>query len=79
MFPKKIFDDKDKLDGILYELYETIIQSGRQYYSTKKEADSTLNESNFLKVDRNYYSILKFDWEHIEARINEIFKKPAAK
>ena len=71
--PKKIFECKDKYDEILYNLFDTIISAGRRYYSLKKESDNTLNESNFLKRDTNYYAILKFDWENIESKINELF------
>lgn len=74
LIPKKLFDnDKDKYDEILYKLLEVIILSGRRYYSIKKESDSTLNESNFLKLDRNYYAILKFDWDNIASKISNIF------
>ncbi len=71
--PKKVFECKDKYDEILYKLFEVIISSGRRYYSVKKESDSTLNESNFLKRDSNYFAILKSDWENIETKINEVF------
>ena len=75
LFPKKLFEsNKDKYDEILYKLFEVIILSGRRYYSSKRESDSTLNESNFLKLDRNYYAILKFDWDNIEDKITNIFK-----
>ncbi len=73
LFPKRLFDNKDKYDEILYKLFEIIILSGRRYYSSKKESDSTLNESNFLKSDRNYYAILKFDWDNIASKITDIF------
>lgn len=71
--PKKLFDSKDRYDEVLYKLFELIISSGRRYYSVKKESDSTLNESNFLKKDRNYFSILKSEWDNIEGKITEIF------
>ena len=71
--PKKCFETKDIYDKILYKLFSVIISSGRRYYSVKKESDSTLNESNFLKRDNNYFAILKSDWENIETKINEIF------
>lgn len=74
LFNKRVFDNKDQYDEILYKLFEIIILSGRRYYSTKKESDSTLNESNFLKVDRNYYLILNFDWDNIAGKIDEIFR-----
>lgn len=74
ILPKKIFENKDKYDEILYKLFEVIISSGRHYYSIKKESDSTLNETNFLKRDGNYFAILKSDWDNIESKIIEIFK-----
>lgn len=73
-FHKKIFSDKDLYDEILYKLYSTIIISGRRYYSVKKEADTTLDESNFLKKDNNYYLILKSDWDSLYNKIQEIFQ-----
>ena len=73
LFPKKLFENKDNYDRVLYKLFEVIILSGRRYYSSKKESDSTLNESNFLKLDRNYYAILKFDWDNIASKITDIF------
>lgn len=72
---KKCFDNKDIYDDLLYKLFSVIIFSGRRYYKVKKESDSTLNESNFLKRDNNYFSILKSDWEDMEMKINDIFKK----
>ena len=74
LFPKKLFENKDKYDEILYKLFEIIILSGRRYYSTKKEVDNTLIVPNFLKSDRNYYAILKFDWDNIDGKIQEIFR-----
>jgi hypothetical protein len=73
ILPKKLFNDKDKYDDILYKLFEVIINSGRKYYSIKKESDSTLNETNFLKKDSNYFAILKSDWDFISKQIADIF------
>lgn len=75
LMPKKLFDNnKDKYDEVLNKLFEIIIMSGRRYYSIKKETDSSLNESNFLKIDRNYFAILKSDWENIEYKLTQIFE-----
>lgn len=75
LIPNKLFEtNKDKYDDVLYDLFKIIIFAGRHYYSIKKEADSTLNESNFLKSDRNYFAILKSEWYSIEGKIAEIFK-----
>ncbi len=73
IMPKKIFDNKDAYDDILYKLFETIIFSGSKYYSIKKESDNTLSESNFLKKDGNYFAILKMDWYNISMQISNIF------
>ena len=75
ILPKKMFENKDQYDEILYKLFETIITAGQQYYSVKKENDSTLNETNFLKKDGNYFAIIKSAWDSIiEHRIIDIFK-----
>ena len=73
ILPPNVFNNKDQYDDILYKLFETIIMSGRKYYSIKKEADSTLSESNFLKRDGNYFAILKMDWDTISTKINSVF------
>jgi hypothetical protein len=46
-----------------------------QYFSIKKEADSTLSESNFLKKDGNYYAILKTEWRYISRQIADNFSE----
>ena len=74
LLPKKIFENKDLYDEALYKLFSMIIFSGRRYYSTKKESDSTLSESNFLKRDQNYYLILKFDWDNLSTKIIDLYK-----
>ncbi len=73
IFPKKLFDNKDKYDEVLCKLFEIVIFAGSKYYSIKKEADNTLSESNFLKRDSNYYAILKTDWRNISKQIMDIF------
>lgn len=73
--PKGISKNMDKLDNFLYELFDTIIKMGRKCYSNDRKHDSSLNESNYLKKDNNYYSILKSEWDTIEEKINTIFNK----
>ena len=75
ILPKKIFNDKDKYDEILYKLFEIIIFAGSKYYDIKKEVDNTLSESNFLKKDGNYYAILKTEWRYISRQILDIFSE----
>ncbi len=74
ILPKKLFKEKDKYDAVLYKLFETIISSGYRCFCSKKASDSTLVESNFLKRDMNYFSILQQNWDDIiETKINDIF------
>ena len=75
LLPNKLFENKDNYDCVLYKLFEIIIASGSKYYSIKKESDSTLTESNFLKRDNNYFSILKSDWYNISSQANDVFKQ----
>lgn len=73
LFDQEVFNDKDKLDKILYELFDSIIKSGRKCYSIDRRYDSSLNESNYLKKDNNYYSILKEEWDTLSEKISSIF------
>ena len=73
IFPKKLFENKDEYDNVLYKLFEIVIFAGSKYYGIKKEADNTLSESNFLKRDSNYYAILKTDWRNISREFVDIF------
>ena len=59
LFSSELFNNKDKLDNILYELFDVIIKCGRKCYSIDRRYDNSLNETNYLKKDNNYYSILK--------------------
>lgn len=67
--------NKDKFDMLLYELFDLIIKSGRKCYATERRFNSTLNETNYLKKDYNYYNILKTDWDYISEQIDRIFEK----
>lgn len=74
ILPKKVFNDKEQYDEILYKLFESIINSGKRYYCLKKDSDNSLNQSNFLKKDNNYFAILKSDWDEVlEPKIRTIF------
>lgn len=72
-FPKELYQSKDKFDEVLYKIYDAIIKSGRKVYSSEHKHDSSLNESNFLKKDSNYYSILKIEWDDLSEKIQLIF------
>ncbi len=75
LFGKDLFGDKDKLDEVLYKLFDVVIKEGRKLYSNRKDNDSTLNESNFLKKDFNYYSILRSGWDEFPEKMQNAFGK----
>ena len=67
-YPSKIFDDKEKYDDILYDLFNGIVKAGRTCYSHARRDSSSgdnLNISNYLKKDINYYSILDSEWDSL--------------
>ncbi len=70
-----VHGNMEQYDSTLRELFSTIIEAGTNVYSWECEHDQTLTETNYLKKDKNYYSILKNQWNWIESRINEIFSK----
>lgn len=72
LFSPELFNNKDELDNKLYDLFDAIIKSGRRCYSNDKRFDSSLNESNYLKKDNNYYSILKTEWDTLQEKIYNI-------
>lgn len=72
-FSDDLYQNKDKFDDALYKIYDVIIKSGRKVYSSEHKHDSSLNESNFLKKDSNYYSILKIEWDDLSEKIQSIF------
>ena len=72
LFSPELFNNKDKLDDKLYALFDAIIKSGRRCYSNDKRFDGSLNESNYLKKDNNYYSILKTEWDTLQEKIDSI-------
>lgn len=55
----------------LFKIINSVL--GKNIYSIKRESDNTLNETNFLKNDKNYYAILKSDWVTISEEIEKIF------
>ena len=73
LLPKSLFANKDLYENILSSLFDIIILSGFRYYQTVRRNDSSINESNFLKNDQNYYEILKTDWIEIEDKINDVY------
>ena len=74
LFTPELFNSKDELDKKLYDLFDAIIKSGRKCYSNDKRYDSSLNESNYLKKDNNYYSILKTERDTLQEKIDSILR-----
>lgn len=62
LFTKDLFDDKDKLDKLLNEIFSLIIEWGTAQYKSEKRHNKDLNATNFLKQDKNYYLILETFW-----------------
>ena len=73
LFSPELFGNKDKFDEFLYGLFDAIIKSGRRCFSNDKRNDSSLNETNYLKKDNNYYSILKTEWDALEEKIERVY------
>lgn len=73
--PKDVFNDKDKYESILDDLFNLIIEAGIRCYTMAKRYDNTLNATNYLKKDKNYYVILSDNWTTLRVRIKEILSQ----
>ena len=71
----KIFNNKDQYDEVLYQLFNVIINAGITSFLMATSYDASLNASNYLKKDKNYYLILSMHWHTISDSINRIFKE----
>ena len=74
LFPKEVFQQKDRYEEILEKLFNLIIEEGTSCFVMTRDADNTLTPTNFLKKDRNYYKILNLQWKRISREIKEILK-----
>lgn len=72
--PAAVFNQKDKYDALLDQLFTTIINAGITSFSMASRYDSTLTATNFLKKDKNYYAILDDHWTSICGDIKRIFE-----
>lgn len=76
MFPKRLFEDKDRLDEFLHKIFSLIIDWGTVKYSNEKNHNNGLDASNFLKQDKNYYGILKDYWNiALKEKVISIFQE----
>ena len=73
--PPEIFNEKDRYDDVLDKLFNIIIEAGITSFMMASGFDTTLNATNYLKKDKNYYSILAIHWRNISASINRIFEE----
>lgn len=73
LFPPALFASKDTYEAVLDKLFNTIINAGIISFSLASDYDSTLTATNYLKKDKNYYTILRTHWTTIQAEINQIF------
>lgn len=72
ILPPAVFAQKDLYDATLDQLFTVIINAGITSFSMASQYDSTLTATNFLKKDKNYYSILRNHWASINADIARI-------
>ena len=72
--PKEVFEDKDTYEKILDALFMLIIESGIQCFTMASRYDTSLNATNYLKKDKNYYVILSDNWMNISSRIKSILE-----
>lgn len=73
--PNDVFNDKDKYESILDDLFNLIIEAGIRCYTMAKRYDNTLNATNYLKKDKNYYVILSDNWTTLSVKIKEILSQ----
>ena len=75
VLPKGFFENKNKYDVILHDLFMTIINYGYAIYNNSIGNEEGINATNYLKKDESYYNILKSNWFMIEKGINDAFSK----
>ncbi len=73
ILPQDVFANKDRCDEVLYKLFMQIINAGSMCYAIAVRYEEGLNASNYLKKDRNYYSILQFQWQSLKISIKDTF------
>ena len=73
ILPPDVFSQKDHYEAVLDQLFSAIINAGTISFSMASRYDTTLNATNYLKKDKNYYSILSDHWSTLQIEINRIF------
>ena len=72
LLPIKLYTEA--YDAALDRLFTAIIEEGATAYSYARDDKPELNETNFLKSDKNYYDILTRRWTALRRTINKIFQ-----
>lgn len=74
ILPPEIFDNKDKYDDTLYELFSLIIKYGSHDLKIKSSvSNEPIVVSNYLKKDKNYIDIISSNWDFLKDHIKSIF------
>ena len=73
LFSPRVKADMNLYDATLDKLFGAIIDAGVTTFSMERRHDPTVIPSNFLKKEKNYYSILADNWSALKRAIDEIF------
>ncbi|MBQ6481435.1 MAG: hypothetical protein IJI45_09985, partial [Anaerolineaceae bacterium] len=57
------------------KLFNIIIEAGITSYTFESRHDSTLNATNYLKRDKNYYEILSSQWQRTVSDLSAVFSE----
>lgn len=71
--PPTLFMSKDAYEAVLDKLFNAIINVGIVSFTMASTYDTTLTATNYLKRDKNYYTILRTHWATINGEIQRIF------
>jgi len=71
--PTALFMSKDAYEAVLDKLFNAIINVGIVSFTMASTYDTTLTATNYLKRDKNYYTILRTHWATINGEIRRIF------
>lgn len=72
LLPANIFAQKTVYEGVLDKLFTAIINAGITTFALASMYDTSITATNYLKKDKNYYSILQANWIRLETEIKEI-------
>lgn len=73
--PPAIFASKDKYEAVLDKLFCVIINAGIINFNMASASDSALTATNYLKRDKNYYTILRTHWFSMQGEIQNVFSE----